>query len=108
MEIPGTERRGPIVTRGSKSNRRQQYNRDATEVGRFKTGSAVGVSTYSNLFNINPVIKDCGLVVFDDAHGGEQYAAATWTVTVEANQRAGQYSALVAVLRPGAIASPIL
>ena len=80
--------------------RGDKYSRDATEVGRFKTGSAVAVSTYSNLFNINPVIKDCGLVVFDDAHGGEQYAAAMWTVTVEADQHAGQYSALVAALRP--------
>jgi hypothetical protein len=80
--------------------RGDKYSRDATEVGRFKTGSAVGVSTYSNLFNINPIIKDCGLVVFDDAHGGEQYAAAMWTVTVEADEHAAQYSALVAALRP--------
>ncbi len=80
--------------------RGDKYTRDATEVGKFKTASAVGVSTYSNLFNINPVIKDCGLVVFDDAHGGEQYAAAMWTVTVEADQHAAQYSALVAALRP--------
>jgi Type III restriction enzyme, res subunit len=80
--------------------RGDKYSRDAADVGRFKTASAVGVSTYSNLFNINPVIKDCGLVVFDDAHGGEQYAAAMWTVTVEADQHAAQYSALVAALRP--------
>jgi hypothetical protein len=80
--------------------RGDKYTRDATEVGRFKTASAVGVSTYSNLFNVNPIIKDCGLVVFDDAHGGEQYAADMWTVTVEGDQHAAQYSALVAALRP--------
>lgn len=80
--------------------RGDKYTRDATEVGRFKTASAVGVSTYSNLFNVNPIIKDCGLVVFDDAHGGEHYAADMWTVTVEGDQHAAQYSALVAALRP--------
>ena len=80
--------------------RGDKKTRDATEVGRFRTGSAVGVSTYSNLFNVNPVINDCGLVVFDDAHGGEQYAAAMWTVTVDADQHEGHYSALVAALRP--------
>jgi hypothetical protein len=80
--------------------RGDKYSRDAAEVGRFKTGSAVGVSTFSNLFNINPVINDCGLVVFDDAHGGEQYAAAMWTVTVEADEHPAAYSALVAALRP--------
>jgi hypothetical protein len=45
-------------------------------------------------------VKDCGLVVFDDAHGGEHYAADMWTVTVEGDQHAAQYSALVAALRP--------
>ena len=80
--------------------RGDKYTRDAAEVGRFKTASAVGVSTYSNLFNVNPVIKDCGLVVFDDAHGGEEYAAAMWTVAVEADQHEARYSALVAALRP--------
>jgi hypothetical protein len=80
--------------------RGDKNTRDANEVGKFKTGTAVGVSTYSNLFNVNPVIKDCGLIVFDDAHGGEQYAAAMWTVTVDADEHPGQYSGLLAALRP--------
>ena len=31
---------------------------------------AVAVTTYSNLFNVNPVIRDADLLIFDDAHGG--------------------------------------
>ena len=97
---------GQVIAEASKLGvpvadvRGDKHSRDQAEVGKFLTGGAVAVSTYSNLFNINPVIKDCGLVVFDDAHGGEDYAADLWTVKVGATKHAGVYSGLVAALRP--------
>ncbi len=79
--------------------RGDKLSRDPAEVGRFLTKDAVAVTTYSNLFNVNPVIKDCGLVVFDDAHGGEHYAADMWTVTVDADKHPAVYSTLLTALR---------
>lgn len=79
--------------RGDKSSR------DPAEVGKFLTSEAVAITTYSNLFNVNPVIKDCGLVVFDDAHGGEHYAADMWTVTIDAQKHSSLYPALLAAFR---------
>jgi hypothetical protein len=87
--------------RGDKTTRSQ------SEVGRFLTTSAVAVSTYSNLFNTYPVIKDCGLIVLDDAHGGEHYVADMWTVRVDSSENPGEYSALIAALRPALSASQL-
>jgi hypothetical protein len=87
--------------RGDKSTRSQ------AEVGKFLTTSAVAVSTYSNLFNTNPVIKDCGLLVLDDAHGGEHYVSDMWTVRVDSSDNPAEYSALIAALRPALSASQL-
>lgn len=57
--------------------------RDAGEVGRYTTGRAIGVTTFSNLFNVNPVVQGSNVLVFDDAHGGEHYVAAMWTVKID-------------------------
>ena len=74
--------------------------RDAAEVGRYATGSAVAVTTYSNLFNIRPVIQPSELLVFDDAHGGEQYVAGMWTARVTARDNKDLYNAALSILRP--------
>ena len=75
--------------------------RDPQEEGRYKTGSAVAVTTYANLFNIKPIIQQSELIVFDDAHGGEQYASDMWTVSVRAEDAPDLYNALVIALKPG-------
>jgi hypothetical protein len=75
--------------------------RDPEEEGRFLTRAAVGVTTYSNLFNFKPLIKECDLLVFDDAHGGEQYVVNKWTVTVRHSSDKSLYNALLGALRPG-------
>ena len=37
--------------------------RDAGEVGHYTTGRAIGVTTFSNLFNVNPVIQVSNVLV---------------------------------------------
>jgi hypothetical protein len=59
------------------------------------------VTTYSNLFNINPVLQETDLLVFDDAHGAEQYVADMWTVSVSASRQQALFQSLVNALRPG-------
>lgn len=73
--------------------------RDAGEVGRYTSGRAVGVTTFSNLFNIKPVVQDSNVLVFDDAHGGEHYVAAMWTVRIDAEDNKGIYQDVLAALR---------
>jgi hypothetical protein len=81
--------------------RGKRETRNASEEGRYRTGEAVAVTTYSNLFNINPVLKECDFFVFDDAHGAENYVADTWTITADVYQDEALYNSLLAALRPG-------
>jgi hypothetical protein len=76
-------------------------SRDPAEEGRFKTKAAVAVTTYSNLFNVKPIVQECDLLVFDDAHGGEQHVADMWTVIARRSSEKSLYDALLGALRPG-------
>jgi hypothetical protein len=57
--------------------------RSVSEEAKYRTKSAVAVTTYSNLFNVNPIIRDADLLIFDDAHGGEQFVSSMWTVSIK-------------------------
>jgi hypothetical protein len=81
--------------------------RNAAEEGRYRTGAAVAITTYSNLFNINPVIHEADVIVFDDAHGAEQYVADTWAVNASASKFPELYNSLLAALRPGLTESQV-
>jgi RAD3-like DEAD/DEAH box helicase len=81
--------------------------RNHSEEGRYRTGTAIAVTTYSNLFNINPVLQECDLIVFDDAHGAEQHVADMWTVSANRLEDEGLYNSLLAALRPGLSKSQI-
>lgn len=74
--------------------------RDAGEVGRYTTGHAIGITTFSNLFNVNPVVQASNVLIFDDAHGGEQYVASMWTVRIDAEENNHTYQEVLAALRP--------
>ncbi len=75
-------------------------SRDPVEVGRYKTGRAIGVTTFSNLFNVNPVIQASEVLVFDDAHGGEQFVSDMWTVHIDAKKNRSEYLEAFAYIRP--------
>jgi len=80
--------------RGTKETRK------AMEVGRYKAGQAVGITTYSNLFNVNPVIQASDLLVLDDAHGGEHFVTDMWTVCIDSRNQAELYKDALSILRP--------
>lgn len=48
----------------------------------YNRADIIAVATYSSLFNINPFFEDADIIIFDDAHSGENYVASNWTVTV--------------------------
>lgn len=75
-------------------------SRDAGEVGRYTMGRAIGVTTFSNLFNVNPVVQASNLLVFDDAHSGEHSVVSMWTVKIDAEDHKAIYQEVLAALRP--------
>lgn len=79
--------------------RGRRQDRDSAEVGRYLSAQAVGITTYSNLFNVNPVIKNADLIVFDDAHGGEEYISSMWTLRVKKIEFPKIYQEIIATLR---------
>jgi hypothetical protein len=81
--------------------RGDKTTRDASEEGRYRTRGALGITTYSNLFNIKPVLQDPDVIVLDDSHGGEQYVASTWTVVASKSGEPALYNSLLAALGPG-------
>ncbi|HKQ97772.1 MAG TPA: DEAD/DEAH box helicase [Candidatus Polarisedimenticolia bacterium] len=74
--------------------------RDPAAVGKYQTGTAIGITTYYNLFNTNPIVQASDLLVLDDAHGGEQAASKMWTVQVDARDQHTLYQEVFTVLRP--------
>lgn len=80
--------------------RGNKERRSRIEEGKFLEGSAVGISTYSNLFNINPIINQCDVLVLDDAHGGGDFAASMWTLRISKEEYPDIFSGLSATLGP--------
>ncbi len=74
--------------------------RDSSEVGRYTAGRAIGVTTFANLFNVKPVIQASNLLIFDDAHGGEQSVIAMWTARIDAEENRLLYQEVLAAIRP--------
>jgi hypothetical protein len=86
LSIPSADLRG------------DRYQRSAAEEGKFRDGKAVAVSTYANLFNVNPVIQDADVLVLDDAHGGEQNVTSMWTVQIDRRGNRHLYNRISDVL----------
>ena len=48
----------------------------------FSNCEAIGVATYSALFNVNPFFDDVHTIIFDDAHTAESYVSDMWSLKV--------------------------
>lgn len=81
--------------------------RDQKEVGYYLNGEAIAISTYSNLFNVNPVIQDPATILLDDAHGGETYVSSMWTVEIQRADDEDLYQELFTAFRPSLTSSQI-
>jgi hypothetical protein len=65
---------------------------------RYEAARAVAITTYNTVFNVNPALVDPQTLLFDDAHAGEQYVAAAWSISVERDKYEELYLGLVNVL----------
>lgn len=71
-----------------------------TDQTRYESAEAVAVTTYSTVFNSSPKLAVPRLLLFDDAHAGEQYVAEAFSVTVRRGEEPAAYEALVGALAP--------
>ncbi|MBN9662256.1 MAG: DEAD/DEAH box helicase [Acidobacteria bacterium] len=60
---------------------RAQY--DPGAAADWQNAEAVGVTTYSSLFNTNPFFEDPHLIILDDAHSAENYVSAFWSLLID-------------------------
>lgn len=60
---------------------------------RYSIGSAIAITTYSAIFNLNSHLGDAQTLVFDDAHAAEGYVAEAWAVSI--NRADGAYERLL-------------
>lgn len=73
---------------------------DASAASDWQNGEAVGVTTYSSLFNTNPFFSDPNLIILDDAHSAENYVSKFWSLQFDRTnaQHEAAFSALSGVL----------
>lgn len=68
---------------------------------KYDGAEALGITTYSAIFNASPKVGDPETIVFDDAHAAEQYVAEAWSILVNRSQHSDVYAALLKAVRPG-------
>ncbi|MFN3800373.1 DEAD/DEAH box helicase family protein [Belliella pelovolcani] len=66
----------------------------------FNNGEAIGVTTYSSLFNTNPWFEEPDLIVLDDAHTSENYIASCWSLLIPRFKHEEIYRAIIDTLKP--------
>lgn len=56
---------------------------DAIAQDRYEATNAIAITTYSSIFNSNPHLAEPAVILFDDAHAGEQYVGERYAVNVK-------------------------
>jgi hypothetical protein len=72
---------------------------DPGDRSRYESASAVAITTYSSIFNLNPAIAIPDLLLLDDAHAGEQFVSQAWSLEIPRGD--DLYGRLLTVLEPG-------
>lgn len=63
-------------------------------------GESIGITTYSAVFNSNPKLPVPRLLIFDDAHAGEQFVGNEYGVTIRRYEDETVYSRVLEALSP--------
>lgn len=67
---------------------------------RYEAGESIAITTYSSVFNSSPKLLAPDLLLFDDAHAGEQYVGEQYAVQVSRRENIGAYSAVLEAVAP--------
>lgn len=66
----------------------------------YEAAEAIAVTTYSSVFNTNPHLADADLILFDDAHAGEQYVGEAYGVDLGRWKAPDQYRSVLDTIAP--------
>lgn len=61
----------------------------------YNSGETIAVTNYSSLFNNNPFFHDADLLIFDDAHSGENYVVSNWSLNIKRSENTSLYKAIL-------------
>jgi len=64
-------------------------------VAAFRAGDAIAITNYHHVFNYWSGVDEARTLVLDDAHGGEDAVADTWSITVSREKEPGLYASLL-------------
>lgn len=67
---------------------------------RYEAAEAIAVTTYSSIFNSNPHLLDSDLILFDDAHAGEQYVGEAYAVDLNRKHNPDEYKKVLDAIAP--------
>ena len=73
-------------------------NYSAEDKMKFTAGQAIAITNYSSIFNSHSFFEDTDVLIFDDAHSGEGYISANWTVEIQREEDV--YHKLLETLKP--------
>jgi hypothetical protein len=63
-------------------------------------GEAIGITSYSAIFNSSPKVPEPRLIVFDDAHAGEQFVGEEYGITIRRYDAQAVYDVVLDALSP--------
>lgn len=66
----------------------------------YEAANAIAITTYSTIFNSNPQLTEADLILFDDAHAGEQYVGEAYSVEIDRRDAHTDYQAVLNVISP--------
>lgn len=66
----------------------------------YDSGRAIAVTNYSTVFNSSPKLGDPRMIVFDDAHAGEQFVGEQFAVDIRRHRDPDAYKQILAALSP--------
>ncbi len=58
---------------------------------KFTSGQAIAITNYSSIFNIKSFFEGADVLIFDDAHSGEDYISANWSVELQKKEGDAYY-----------------
>ncbi|REF36403.1 DEAD/DEAH box helicase [Thermasporomyces composti] len=75
-------------------------NWEVREQSAVEGAEAIGIVTYSAIFNSNPKLPEPRLIIFDDAHAGEQFVGEEYGVTIRRHDARDFYFLVLDALKP--------
>lgn len=72
---------------------------NAADAAAFRAGDAVAISNYNHVFNYWSGLDAAQTFVFDDAHGGEDAVAETWSIVANRQKEPGLYAGILGVVQ---------